>query len=188
VLALYAPYETSENLQRRSMYLASASSVAAAEGRLEEAIDLGLEATRLSRDVGGDAFQQVKLGLVTAIEAELALGRRDRADELVASIEAVPRGLRSPYLGAQAERFRARLAEGEGAEERFAAAKRAFRALGTPFWLAVALLEHGGLTGDESSLDEARETFEHLGARPWLERLAQAPGSAVRSVATGARP
>jgi class 3 adenylate cyclase/tetratricopeptide (TPR) repeat protein len=186
VLALYAPYETSENLQRRSMYLASAGSVAAAEGRLEEAIDLGLEATRLSRDVGGDAFQQVKLGLVTAIEAELALARRDRADELVASIEAVPRGLRSPYLGSQAERFRAHLAAGEGAEEHFDAAARAFRALGTPFWLAVTLLEHGGLTGDESSLDEARETFEHLGARPWLERLAQVQGSTVGSAPTGA--
>jgi hypothetical protein len=35
----------------------------------------------------------------------------------------------------------------------------------------VALLEHGELTGDESSLAEAREIFEGLGATPWLERL-----------------
>jgi len=47
-----------------------------------------------------------------------------------------------------------------------------FRELGLPFWLAVTLLEHGELTGDESSLAEAREIFEGLKATPWLERAA----------------
>ena len=51
-----------------------------------------------------------------------------------------------------------------------AAAAERFRELGIPFWLAVTLLEHGELTGDESLLDEAREIFERLKATPWLER------------------
>ena len=62
------------------------------------------------------------------------------------------------------------LSEDEATEQFDAAAKR-FRELGVPFWLAVTLLEHGELTGDESLLDEAREIFEELEARPWLERL-----------------
>jgi hypothetical protein len=53
----------------------------------------------------------------------------------------------------------------------YEAAAEGFRELGLPFWLAVTLLEHGELTGDESFLAEAREIFERLEARPWLERL-----------------
>ena len=47
-----------------------------------------------------------------------------------------------------------------------------------PFWMAVTLLEYGEWLAGQGraeaaapSLSEARETFEHLEARPWLERL-----------------
>ncbi len=104
------------------------------------------------------ASQAAKLGIVEAIEAALALGDTQRAEELVASIEAVAPGLRSPYLGAQALRFRARLA---GSDD---SAIEGFRELKIPFWLAVTQLEHGELTGDSSRLDEAREIVErHAG-------------------------
>jgi len=187
VLSLYAPYETSENRQRRSMYLAGAATVARAEGRLEQAIAHGLEATRLARDVGGNASQAAKLGLVEAIEAALALGERDRADELVASIEAVPPGLRSPYLGAQALRYRGRLAaSADLGVEHLEAAAGGFRELRAPFWLAVTLLEQSELTGDESLLEEAREIFDGLRAIPWLERAAGGRGAAVESAPAGA--
>jgi hypothetical protein len=187
VLSLYAPYETSENRQRRSMYLAGAATVARAEGRLEQAIAHGLEATRLARDVGGNASQAAKLGLVEAIEAALALGERDRADELVASIEAVPPGLRSPYLGAQALRYRGRLAaSADLGVEHLEAAAGSFRELRAPFWLAVTLLEQSELTGDESLLEEAREIFDGLRAIPWLERAAGGRGAAVESAPAGA--
>jgi hypothetical protein len=50
--------------------------------------------------------------------------------------------------------------------------------MGVPFWMAVTLLEYAEwLTGQgraddaTSSLTEAREIFERLEARPWLERL-----------------
>ena len=51
-----------------------------------------------------------------------------------------------------------------------------------PFWLAVTLLEHGELTGDGSLLAEARELFEQLGARPWLDRVDAAVGSQRQQV------
>ena len=102
----------------------------------------------------------------------LTLGDTPKAEKLVASIEAVPAGLRSPYLGAQALRYRGRLATStDAAVECFEAAEARFRELGVVFWLAVTLLEHGELTGDSALLDEAREIFEDLQATPWLERL-----------------
>ena len=90
------------------------------------------------------------------------------------TIEAVPPGLRSPYLGAQALRFRARLAAEDDAPTLFEAAAKRFRELKIPFWLAVTLLEHSELTGDTALLDEAREIFEQLQASPWLARLERA--------------
>ena len=59
-------------------------------------------------------------------------------------------------------------------EAGFRAAAAGFREYGIPFWLAVTLLEHGELTGDELSLVEAREIFDGLRASPWLERLDRA--------------
>jgi hypothetical protein len=96
----------------------------------------------------------------------------------------VPPGLRSPYLGAQALRFRARLAASDDAafECSDAAAKR-FRELSTPFWLAVMLLEHGERlvaagrpSTAEPLLAEAREIFGRL------------EGRAVAPTSRGGRP
>ena len=71
------------------------------------------------------------------------------------------------------------MARMDGNAAGFEAAAAIFRELSLPFWLAVTLLEHGELTGDQSSLAEAREIFERLEARPWLERLdAAAPAPA----------
>jgi hypothetical protein len=68
--------------------------------------------------------------------------------------------------------------ESRKAEHGFAAAAATFREFGMPFWLAVTLTEHGewfvseDRAGEaEPMLTEARETFERLGAKPWLARL-----------------
>jgi hypothetical protein len=60
-----------------------------------------------------------------------------------------------------------------------------------PFRLAVALFEHGeylnriGRAADaEPLLAEARETFERLGARSWLERLDRARASVADRATT----
>jgi class 3 adenylate cyclase/tetratricopeptide (TPR) repeat protein len=172
VLALFAELESSANVQDRSGYLGAAAAIARAEGRLEDAAALGLEAIEISRDAFGVGSQGVKQGTVQALEALVGLGDRARAEELLEEIEALRPGVRPPYLEAQAHRFRARLAGAdEIAQERFGAAASRFRQLEIPFWLAVTLLEHGEPTGDEESLAEAREIFETLKATPWLARL-----------------
>ena len=57
----------------------------------------------------------------------------------------------------------------------FDTATRLFRQLEIPFSLAVTLLEHAELTDSEASLAEARQIFEQLGAKPWIERVSAAP-------------
>lgn len=127
----------------------------------------------------GESSQAVKQCLVEAIEAALVLGDAARAEELVASIEEAPPGLRSPYLDAQGRRFRARLsAEEDVAEDAFRDAAARLRGLGVVFWLAVTLLEHGewllarGRPDEaEPLLAEAHEILQRLEAKPWLDRL-----------------
>ena len=103
-----------------------------------------------------------------ALEAAVAIDDRERAEQLLVQLDAMPPGRRPPFLDAHMHRFRGRLA-GDPAE--LDAAAERFREIGIPFWLAVTLLEHGELTGDVSLLDEAREIFGRLEATPWLERV-----------------
>ena len=102
-----------------------------------------------------------------AIEAELELGNAEGAAQLVASIEAVPPGLRSPYLGAQAMRFRGRMADASDvAAEGLAAAAARFGELRVPFWQAVALLEHAELTDACRGTRDLRGAEGNAVARP----------------------
>jgi tetratricopeptide (TPR) repeat protein len=193
LVAIFARLEEADDFLGRSMYLAGLAAVRRLEGRLHEALEAGVDAAELARKHEGEGNQAVKQGLVEATEAALALGERGRAEELVDSIEAVPPGLRSPYLDAQARRFRARLrGEDEAAADAFADAATRFRALGVVFWLGVTLLEHGEwLVGQDRKGDaerlvaEAREIFERLGATPWVERTAAALPTGARPVAAG---
>jgi class 3 adenylate cyclase/tetratricopeptide (TPR) repeat protein len=186
VLGLYADLEQAADVQDRSCYLGASASVLRAEGRFEEALRIGVEAAELSQATFGTATQPVKQGLVEAIEAALALGRRERVEELLATVEAVPPGLRSPYLHAQAVRLRARLASAdEPAGEGFAEAAARFRDLGIPFWTAVTELEHAEWLAASDRAGEAEPLiaaatagFELLGATPWLERAVRVRGSA----------
>jgi tetratricopeptide (TPR) repeat protein len=190
LLSRFEPLKDSSDVQNRMMFLAASACVARAEGRLEEALRRGVQAAEISRSTEREASQGIKQGLVEAIEAALALGDSRHAEELLASIEAVPPGLRSPYLGAQALRFRARLAASDDAAlESFDAAARHFRELSIPFWLAVTQLELGerliaaGRADDvDPLLAEAGEIFGRLEAAPWLERVTavvQAPQARV---------
>ena len=84
----------------------------------------------------------------------------------------------TPFMRAMTDRFRARLEPASPETEgRFKRAAGLFRELGTPFYLACTLLEHGEWLASatrrdaEPLLAEARATFERLEAVPWLERL-----------------
>jgi tetratricopeptide (TPR) repeat protein len=167
IFSMFSRLEDSTDVQDLSCYLGSRAALHRAEGRFEEALADAEATIAASRTLGVPA-QSTKQGIVEGVEAALALGNSTKVEELLALVEAVPLGTRPPYLEAQTKRFRARL---DGDPSHYEAAAAGFRELGLPFWLAVTLLEHGELTGDETSLAEAREIFERLRARPWLERL-----------------
>jgi hypothetical protein len=133
-----------------------------AAGRPREALADG-EATIATGRTLGESFQTVKLAYVEAVEAAFSLGEPAKVEELLASIGSIPPGSRSPYLDAQAQRFRARL---ERDKAGYHGAVKRFRDLGIPFWLAVTLLEQG----EPEGVVEAREIFGRLEATPWLER------------------
>ena len=76
-------------------------------------------------------------------------------------------------MRAQKARFRARLPEHD-AEAELAEAERLFEDGEMPFYVAVTRLERARTLPEEEArplLEQARETFERLGARPWLERI-----------------
>ncbi|HEU5278417.1 MAG TPA: adenylate/guanylate cyclase domain-containing protein [Gaiellaceae bacterium] len=181
LLSLHARHEATADVQQRTGYRAAEAVVLAAEGKERQALASAeevLAATFESRP----ADQAVKVAFPQALEAALALGERERAEQLLAPIEALPAGRLAPSLRAHAARFRARLAADDGksrkAESGFAAAAGTFREYTMPFWLAVTLAEHGEwliaehrAADAEPLLAEARETFERLGASPWLARI-----------------
>ncbi len=192
VLSLFEHLASTSDLQDRAGYQSAEAAVLRAEGRLADALEKGTEAAELSRASFGVSTQTVKQGLVEAIEAALTLGATERAAELVATIDAIPPGLRAPYLRSQADRFKARLAgDADVADVGFQAAASGFREIGVVFWLAVTLLEHGewlvaGGRSDEAvpKLAEAHEIFERLDTPPWLDRLALAEAALDRAEAS----
>ena len=90
---------------------------------------------------------------------------------------AVDRGASDLHIKA-GDVFRARI---NGDAAGYTGAEEIFRRLGVPFWLAVALLEHGKLTSDGSLLAEAREIFQRLEAAPWLDRVNEVESGAAPS-------
>ena len=187
---IYARLEDSVDVQERSCFAAGCGSLALAEGRYDEALRWAEQAVA-TEGIMGAWPQNVKQGLVAAVEAALVLGRGDKVEDLLGRIEGQPAGLRSPLMAAHAHRFRGRMAaDADAAEAEFAAAERLLRDLGIPFWLAVTQLEHAesllrnGGPGDTGALiADARATFESLRATPWVERL-DALGSPVPEAAS----
>jgi tetratricopeptide (TPR) repeat protein len=184
LIALHARHENSPDLQARTSYRAAEAVVLHTEGKEREALAAADEVLTTLLPIR-PADQTVKVAFPHALEAALALGERGRAEELLASVEALPPGRLAPSLRAHAARFRARLVAHGGdpreAERGFATAAAIFREYGIPFWLAVTVTEHGEwLIAEDRApeaaplLAEARETFERLGANPWLARLESA--------------
>ena len=177
LLARHDQIGRSGDVQAQGSYAAGAAAVRLAERNLTEALASGERAFEL-RESLGIAAQDVKQGFRCAVEAALTLGRRDRVEELIATVDKVPVGLRPPYLAALCTRFRARLAADDAsAGPLFAAASNELRTVDLPFHLAMCLVEHAewlvahGRDKDAAPLlAEANETFGRLGATPWLTR------------------
>jgi predicted ATPase/class 3 adenylate cyclase len=182
LLSLYGRHETSADWQERLGYRSAEAVILLAEGKAREALDAAGEALGELIELR-PADQIVKVAFSPAVEAALALGDRERAEELLRRVESLPPGRLAPSLQAHTARFRGRIAASDGDERRaaagYTAAEATFREFGLPFWLAITQTEHGEwLTAvgkaDEAEplLAEAHATFERLETRPWLERVA----------------
>jgi tetratricopeptide (TPR) repeat protein len=194
LLAYFARWDTSADIQQRTGYRAAQAVMSRAEGREREALAAAEEVLGAIEELGPTA-ERVKVALVQALEAAFALGERARLHSLLELVEALPPGRIAPSMHAQAARFRARLAATDGdnarADKSFSVAAATFREFGAPFWLAVTLMEHGDwLVADDRAADaerqlaEAREIFERLEATPWLGRIE----GAARAPATASEP
>jgi predicted ATPase/class 3 adenylate cyclase len=159
----------SDDPQVRRGYALAEAHVLRAEGRLHEAYAAAEPGIAPNAELGV-TFLTIKLTYVEALEAAYALGDSEKVQEVIETIEQLRPGERPPLLEAHAHRFRSKLGLDETG---YRAAEVLFRELEMPFWLGVTLLEHGEATGSEARVAEAREIFQRLGARPWLERAGE---------------
>jgi class 3 adenylate cyclase/tetratricopeptide (TPR) repeat protein len=180
-LKRFSGLETSADLQERTEHSAAMAILLLAQGDGEGALHSAEKAIEGQRSLSL-SDHRVKESVVTAVEAALLLGDLTKAETILDVFRSLPPGRRTPFHLAQSMRLGARLAVARGdpnaVEAGFKGAIGLFREMAFPFWMAVALLEYGEwLTGQDraeeatAALTEAREIFERLEARPWLERL-----------------
>jgi class 3 adenylate cyclase/tetratricopeptide (TPR) repeat protein len=157
-------------------YKITEARVVLAEGRSSEALAIAEDLLAGPRSTGTTSWN-FKTALTEALTAAAACGDTDTTRRLLAMLDELPPGQLTPYLRAVRARFRAQI-DPEEADGLFAHAAQTLAGLERPFDRAVVQLEHGewltaqGRAQDaEPLLGEARETFERLEAKPWLERL-----------------
>ncbi len=169
-------HEPIEHTEYGAMKAALRAALLRHRGDAEGALALALAAIgEETRPVLDRWVQELR---VQALEAMLELGLLDEAAELVGELRSVCTRADVPYLDLQADRFAARIAAQQAgavsAAELFRRAASAMREHESPFGLARVLLEH--VESDPSApeadglLGQARDTFERLGAMPWLRR------------------
>jgi tetratricopeptide (TPR) repeat protein len=196
MLAAAESARDAEQPELKANYLAADARLLRARNRPAEALAEAERGLELNRELSFMSTP-MKLNLVEALEAALELGDLGKADELLASVESLQPGAVTPSLRAQRARFPARVDAAHGREDgvdgNFRSAAAIFREFSSAFYLAVTQLEHAEwLAGtgrhDEAEplVAEARETFEVLGARPWLERAALVTPGHAREALTEA--
>ncbi len=170
----------SASLQDRLVHVASEFHALLAENESRQAMRVA-EAARDELAALPDSFW---IDLFIA-EAALAIGDVERAAAALTAVDAIPLGTAGPVVLALASRFRALLEATRGdaqrADDAFKRASAAFAEYGLVFQLAATQLEHaewlvsvGRDDEGQPLLAEAHETFERLGATPWLERADKA--------------
>ncbi len=183
MIELGKEFAMSADVQERSYYGGARAALLLASGEASTAL-AAAEIVWAERDALGISHEAVKQAFVVGVQAALEIGDEGRAEALLAVLEKEPRGRRTPYLNAEAARFRAILAARRGddveADRLFRGAAALLRELAMPFHLAVVLLEHGEwldarLRADEAAplVAEALDVFERLGASPWISRARQ---------------
>jgi class 3 adenylate cyclase/tetratricopeptide (TPR) repeat protein len=170
---------TSEDSQDRAYVSMIRTLVAAADGNAAETVRLGREAIEFASI--GIRFESIIWSWAATARAAHEIGDRVALDDLVAYLDAHPRGHLAPLLVAERSLVLARLADDDGAS--LAEAIAGLRRAGSPFHLAHGLLDHAEfLTGagreDEARplTEEARAIGEQLGTRLVVERAATVAG------------
>jgi len=165
----------SDEVQARLGFRMMEARVLRAEQRPLEALTAARETLAIGELSALHPFY--KTAWIEACEAAFELGDQEQIEELLGEVERLPPSERTPRLVAQEARFRGRLlalrGDRVGAAELLGRAVDGFRALQTPYPLAMALVEQAevGESDPAPLLVEAREIFERLGATPWLERV-----------------
>jgi tetratricopeptide (TPR) repeat protein len=193
VLERYRGAESASEPQSRAGFHQAMSVALLGEGRFAEAL-AAAEAGLQDLEALGFGHQLTKVLWIEALEASAQLGDLDKVEALLGTVDRLPPGQVAPSMEAQRTRFRAKLAAARGeaplVQGGFKSAAGLLRELGMRFPLAVTLLEHGEWLvaqrrAEEAAplLAEAREIFEQLKARPWVERAeAAAPVPAAEPV------
>jgi len=195
-LEKHSDVEESEEIQLRWIYSVYRAELAAAEGRPREVLEVAGRAISMKDVLGPTALSWD--ALPEAVEAACSVGDDARAEEILAELEELYPGELTPSMRGQRERLRAKVDVAKGqrerVERRLQNAANEFRAIPMPFWLAVTLLEHaewlvgqGRAEEAEPLLTEARQIFEGLRARPWLERAGRLSDQAAAADAAPTR-
>jgi len=170
----------SENASWSSVYAMTEAMLLAADGRQDEALEAVDRALADRALVSGtQAWLRFE-----ALDVVGDLAGEEKLRELLAVMDELHFGELGSFMRAQRARFRARLPENQ-AEAELAQAERLFDEAEMPFYVAVTRLERAQHLQEEGRvvetgllLEQARETFEHLRARPWLERVDSATAGA----------
>jgi class 3 adenylate cyclase/predicted ATPase len=181
-----------EQAQQRASFAACEARLLRAENRPADALAVA-ERGLSHRHELTVTDNWVRRCLVEALEAALELDDHAKTGHLLALADTLQPGELTPSLRAHRHRLHARLDARRGqnsrVDEDYRSAETIFGDRGLAFHHAAAQLEHAEWLTSQGRADEAqpllgqaRETFEQLEAKPWLERLATTEVSAPAEI------
>jgi class 3 adenylate cyclase/tetratricopeptide (TPR) repeat protein len=180
----------STDMQDVATHRGTLAFIARHQGDLDRAFQMADEALAALPSLGV-THASVRASLIEGLEGAMLAADQGRIAELLEIVDDIGPGVVSPSLSAHGSRARARLAIAKGddpaaIDREFSHAAGIFGEHGMSFARSVALLEWAEWLGTQdrdsqamAMLDEAREVFERLGAKPWLERAAALPVTAA---------
>ena len=173
----------SSDVQERGMSRAALALLLAGRGEHAAACEAARLALEQDSPAMGIRHPNLRIAFPVFVDSALASGQVDAADELVQQMEGMSPGHLSPFLRAELAIARARVDDArgltDGVEGRLRAAARILEERGLAFHVAQAQgylaewLQRQGRSADaEHAASIALATFDRLGARPWIDRLA----------------
>jgi hypothetical protein len=179
LLPFLQAWHDTEAPQERAFAATSFAAAAMADGNPSEALAQAERALSYA-DALGFGSEAIRWVWPIAADSALALNDHNTASRLVNWLSGYPPGHIPPMLRAERQRIEARLLSASrdpSAEAAFERATTSFRQLGSPYHLAVELLdqaEHTATFGDSKRAvqlaAEAAAIAESLGARPLMDR------------------